>query len=326
MKKTYSYVLGKSNITLVIDNNHYTFRRDSSIGRNLVDAISKNSPDSIIREIINVDKEIRKYVENGMIHIDNVRITSSTVYIDDEEIDSSLANQIRRHYDAGISIEPMVKFIQKVRKNPSFRIRKQLWDFINASEDSGGFTISPDGDIIAYKKVSSDYKDIHSHTFDNSVGQIISMNRSEVDDDPNNTCSSGLHFCAFSYLNCYATSVNSKIMIVKINPADVVSIPTDYGFAKGRCCRYEVIGELYDNKPIANAVYDNREITEEDIRKFASENTSSTLCELYRRIIGSDKPKKFETKEIGITRLIKAIDGIYKYSDLYDAVYNIIKG
>ena len=33
-------------------------------------------------------------------------------------------------------------------------------------------------------------------------------------------------------------------MIVKITPADVVSIPTDYNDAKGRACRYEVIGEL----------------------------------------------------------------------------------
>ena len=33
-------------------------------------------------------------------------------------------------------------------------------------------------------------------------------------------------------------------MILKINPADVVSIPTDYNASKGRACRYEVIGEL----------------------------------------------------------------------------------
>jgi hypothetical protein len=35
-----------------------------------------------------------------------------------------------------------------------------------------------------------------------------------------------------------------RIMIVKINPADVVSIPSDYNDTKGRACRYEVIGEL----------------------------------------------------------------------------------
>ncbi len=33
-------------------------------------------------------------------------------------------------------------------------------------------------------------------------------------------------------------------MILKVNPKDVVSIPSDYDNAKGRTCRYEVIGEL----------------------------------------------------------------------------------
>jgi hypothetical protein len=33
-------------------------------------------------------------------------------------------------------------------------------------------------------------------------------------------------------------------MIVKVNPRDVVSIPSDYNDSKGRTCRYEVVGEL----------------------------------------------------------------------------------
>ena len=36
-------------------------------------------------------------------------------------------------------------------------------------------------------------------------------------------------------------------MILKINPADVVSIPSDYNNSKGRACRYEVIGEIDSN-------------------------------------------------------------------------------
>jgi hypothetical protein len=33
-------------------------------------------------------------------------------------------------------------------------------------------------------------------------------------------------------------------MAIKINPADVVSIPADYDNTKGRCCRYVVASEL----------------------------------------------------------------------------------
>ena len=35
-----------------------------------------------------------------------------------------------------------------------------------------------------------------------------------------------------------------RTVIVKINPRDVISIPSDYNNSKGRACRYEVIGEL----------------------------------------------------------------------------------
>jgi hypothetical protein len=44
-----------------------------------------------------------------------------------------------------------------------------------------------------------------------------------------------------SYLNHFG---GARTVIVKVNPRDVVSIPSDYNGAKGRTCRYEVIGEL----------------------------------------------------------------------------------
>jgi hypothetical protein len=76
---------------------------------------------------------------------------------------------------------------------------------------------------------------------DNSVGKIVEMERNEVDDNKDNTCSSGLHFCSESYLKSFG---GSRTVIVKINPRDVVSIPTEYDNAKGRACRYEVVGEV----------------------------------------------------------------------------------
>jgi hypothetical protein len=67
------------------------------------------------------------------------------------------------------------------------------------------------------------------------------MERNMVDDNRNNTCSSGLHFCSHSYLASFS---GERTVIVKIDPADVVSIPSDYNDAKGRTCRYTVIGEV----------------------------------------------------------------------------------
>jgi len=131
----------------------------------------------------------------------------------------------------------MVQFMENLYQNPSKRAVTELYGFL----EKGNLPITPDGHFLAYKKVRADYTDVHSGKFNNSVGQVVEMERHDVDDNKDNTCSTGLHFCAMSYLSCFG---GERTVIVKINPADVVSIPSDYNDAKGRACRYEVIGEL----------------------------------------------------------------------------------
>jgi len=103
--------------------------------------------------------------------------------------------------------------------------------------------------------------DIHTGTFDNSVGKICEMHRNQVCDDKDNVCSYGLHFCSIGYLPHYASSDGTcRTMIVKINPRDVVSIPRDHNNSKGRCCRYEVVGEYTEdwrNKDVGSGFKSN---------------------------------------------------------------------
>jgi hypothetical protein len=129
-------------------------------------------------------------------------------------------------------------------QNPSKRAVEELYTFL----EKGNLPLTPDGYFLAYKKVQHDFKDIHSGTMDNSPGKIVEMERNAVDDNMHNTCSTVLHFCAKEYLPHFGNRASGKkadrVVILKINPADVVSIPADYNSTKGRACRYEVIGEL----------------------------------------------------------------------------------
>jgi len=115
----------------------------------------------------------------------------------------------------------------------------ELYGFL----EKNNLPITPDGHFLAYKKVRNDFLDIHSGTMDNSPGTVVEMERFKVDDNKDQTCSTGLHFCGMSYLGHFGSG-SDRTVIVKIDPADVVSIPSDYNGAKGRACRYEVIGEL----------------------------------------------------------------------------------
>jgi hypothetical protein len=108
----------------------------------------------------------------------------------------------------------------------------------------GNMPLTSDGCFLAYKKVRSNFFDIHSGTFDNSVGQKPSMPRNEVNEDSSQTCSSGLHACSFGYLGSFGSSPENKVVVVKINPKNVVSIPNDYNSTKMRLCEYEVIEDV----------------------------------------------------------------------------------
>ena len=84
--------------------------------------------------------------------------------------------------------------------------------------------------------------------FDNSVGQVCEMPRSKVDDNRSVGCSAGLHVGALDYVASYGSpEAEDNIIIVKINPRDAVSVPTDSSHQKLRTCRYEVVG-LYEGE------------------------------------------------------------------------------
>jgi hypothetical protein len=127
--------------------------------------------------------------------------------------------------------------MENLLENPSKRSVDELYGFL----EKNNLPITPDGHFLAYKKVRNDYKDVYSGTMDNSPGQVVTMPRNKVDDDKDRTCSVGLHFCSEGYLNHFG---GERVVIVKVNPRDVVSIPSDYNNTKGRACQYEVIGEV----------------------------------------------------------------------------------
>jgi hypothetical protein len=59
--------------------------------------------------------------------------------------------------------------------------------------------------------------------------------------------------------------------LIKINPADVVSIPSDYNNAKGRCCKYVVVGEIQDDswrRFLASRDYTDSAVVDEDGGEF----------------------------------------------------------
>lgn len=191
------------------------------------------------------------------------------------KLPSTLSDRMLTMAREGFDVVPLKLFVENLAQNPSFRVFQQLYGFL----EYGKMALTPDGCFLAYKKVRGDYRDIHSGKFDNSVGQVLAVPRLTVDDNPQNTCSSGLHVCSYDYLNCFGGSVDSGYHVVacKVNPRDVVSVPVDYNNTKMRVCGYEVVSEVDDYVKADNNVLASSSVSDgETFTTFIVEERSST--------------------------------------------------
>jgi len=179
-----------------------------------------------------------------------VAITADGVFYKGQKVDNTLSAKIQELIEHGKSVAGWLRFMDNLYQQPDMATVNEIYEWLN----SGRFALTDDGCFLAYKKVGRDYKDIYTRTFNNRPGcPPVVMPRSAVNPDRRNTCSQGLHFCSRSYLPHYGGGWERgkcRIMEVKINPADVVAIPIDYNYSKGRTWRYEVIREVQPDEMI----------------------------------------------------------------------------
>lgn len=288
----FPYIMQGNNVTVVIDNKPHTFAKTHLMFNKLIAAIKAADWDTV-RDIIDPKEAIIQYGAG------NVKIKGNVIYWKDREMNNALTKRMVQMIQEDFPVEPLVLFMENLMLNPSKRAVSELYGFL----EKNTLPITPDGEFLAYKKVRQDYKDVHSGTVLNkpaqylteddkkeiadSVGKnsevtvevvdgvtVVSMERNLVDDDQNRTCSTGLHFCSREYLNHFG---GERIVILKINPRDVVSIPNDYNDSKGRACRYQIVDEIDKDKAdeaFAKAVQEKAEreasiLSEKDIKEVA---------------------------------------------------------
>ena len=248
MSKAIPYLIQGANVILVIDGKSHTVSKSTHIAYGkIVDALKAQDWDAL-REHVEPAKAIINFGKGY------VSIKDSNVSWKGQLFHNALSTRMIEMYQDGFPIDPMVRFMENLMKNPSKRSVDQVYGFLEKNK----LPITEDGHFLAYKKVRTDYLDIYTSTVDNSIGVVVEMDRNLVDDNPESHCSTGLHFCSESYLGGFGGS-HDPVMILKINPADVVSIPTDYNGAKGRCCKYEVVGEVNGDPKDAFASVVNRD-------------------------------------------------------------------
>ena len=197
----------------------------------------KKSRGHLARKYVDAAEALKVWSE-GKLKIDS----SDNVTYDNHTIHPKMVGRVLRMVHEGTSVTTLIKFLDNLYQNPIAESISDLYEFLEAND----LPITEDGCFMAYKRVNNDYRDVHSNTYDNSVGQKPHMPRGQCQLDRNNECGNGFHFGGKNY-----PFSGSHDMLIKINPANVTNIPGRYwqgGQTKGRCWTYEVIAEVQGGK------------------------------------------------------------------------------
>jgi hypothetical protein len=236
-------IANDGNVTAVVSGQTYCFGKSHPNYNKLVNHLKSNNVEHF-EACYDIVSHINAYCEGY------VNCSDGSLSWDGIKMPDMFTGTILDMVKQGFPFEPMLNFLDNLSQNPSDHAIVELFDFM----ENKNMPITYDGCFLAYKAVRNDYKDIYSGKFDNSVGNVCEVPRNQVDSNRDNGCGKGLHVGAIDYAKNYGginldeygdgNDGGNHLMICKVNPRDVVSVPTDHKFQKLRTCRYEVVSKF----------------------------------------------------------------------------------
>jgi hypothetical protein len=235
-------IANDGNVTAVVSGQTYCFGKSHPNYSKLIGHLKTNNVEHF-EACYDIVSHINAYCE-GYVNCEHGSLSWDGI-----KMPNMFTNTIIDMVKQGFPFEPMLNFLDNISQNPSDHAIVELFDFM----ENKHMPITMDGHFLAYKAVRSDYKDIYSGKFDNSVGSICQVPRQSVDNNRDNGCGTGLHVGAIDYAKSYGgidldndggSDDGNHLMICKVNPKDVVSVPNDHKFQKLRTCRYEVVAKF----------------------------------------------------------------------------------
>ena len=225
------YSITNDTITVVIDGDIQTVHADMPMFDGVREALFKGEFHRVAA-LITPAQAINNWSKGDF------KVVNGAVQFKGEVLPNSLDRRILQMIKDGSDPLALTNFWTKLQQNPSRRSVEQLFTFMLHE----GIPLTPEGDILAYKSVRADFRDWHSGNHTNVVGTVNEMSRNKISDDPNEACHYGFHVGALRYAQEFHSGENQKLVICKVNPADVVCVPYDCEAQKVRVCRYEVVG------------------------------------------------------------------------------------
>jgi hypothetical protein len=231
--KTPAFILTENSLTVSIDGATHTINSGHPGWKTAIECLKKKDYVGL-KDCLSIKKAFTAYTDGKVV------VKNNMIWFNGEPIHNYLTSKILNFIELGLPHESLIKFLERLMANPSRRAVNELYSFLSHKN----LPITDSGTFLAYKSVREDYTDHHSGSFNNSIGNILEMPRNRVDDNYQNGCSYGFHAGSLEYASSFGGK-ESILLIVEIDPADVVSVPSDSDCQKLRTCKYKVIAK-YD--------------------------------------------------------------------------------
>lgn len=228
------YILTDESLTVVVNGKSLTMESSNPSFAEAKLAIANEQWDDI-EGLFDTSQSVINFA-NG-----NIEVKDGAVFYRGETVHNHVVDRILDFMREGLPYKPLIRFLDKLMENPSRRATSELYAFL----EHKSMPLTPDGNFLAYKGVKDDYTDWYSGNFSNKVGEVLEMTRNRVCDDASVGCSHGFHAGSLEYARGYGNG--GHLMIVEINPADVVSVPNDCDCQKLRTFKYKVVS-LFEKK------------------------------------------------------------------------------
>jgi hypothetical protein len=253
------YIINQTGIVLFMNNKPQKFVSSDPKYAAIIAAL--RLPSDKQEEAINKalqEADVNLNIEQKGFSVNN---TTKEVSYYGELLPAPLAQKVFSLIEQNLPVTLLEKFWENLKQNPSYNSVRELYDFLSYKE----LPITEDGCFLAYRGLLDDFYSVSGNLktkvlqgavnskgrIYNGVGEHIEVQRNCVDDDRNNHCRPGLHVGSLDYARGWA---RGKVVVVKVNPKDVVSVPNDCQCQKLRCCAYTVVSEI--NTEILSAATD----------------------------------------------------------------------
>jgi hypothetical protein len=255
------YTLSENSITVFWEGKPYTVRKDNANFQGLRQALFDARYDEV-GDFLDIAKAVENFVEG------EIEVKDEIVYYKGHRLHGVVVDKLLEMLRAGMKDSaPLTNFITRLQSNPSANSVNELYSFLSYKS----LPNDEEGMVLGYKGVQKDFwsnsgnadtivvqgETNDRHQILNEVGATIEVQRRCVDDNKDNHCSFGLHIGSYDYANSWAGK-DGRLLVVKFDPQDAVSVPTDCDFQKLRVCKYTVVEDITDtrkeiNKPVYEA-------------------------------------------------------------------------